>query len=211
MSSAVIQQQRPSAPVPPAPPGPGLSPGDRGPDVSSYQPNVDWAQVAGAGYRFAFVKATESTNYTNPYFAQDWPAITANGLVRGAYHFARPADSSPLEQAAYFLAVVAPQAGDLLVLDFEVGDGDLSGWAIGFAQASQLPVMLYSGVPFMRAHGLDTPEVASAFGNTLWVAAYQANKPELPHGWPELTFWQFSDGEAVPGVQGACDCSIYLP
>jgi len=211
MTAALVQQQRPtSSPAPPVPPGPGLSPGDRGPDVSAYQPNVDWAQVAAAGFRFAFVKATESTGYVNPFFARDWAQIPANGLVRGAYHFAHPDDGQPVAEAEHFLQTVSPQAGDLLVLDLETGTGDLSGWAMQFAERLPWPPMLYSGVPFMAAHGLCTPEVAAAFGHQLWIAAY-GPQPNLPNGWPELTFWQFSDGEAVPGVQGACDCSIYRP
>ncbi|MFD8786356.1 GH25 family lysozyme [Kitasatospora sp. NPDC059599] len=39
-------------------------------DVASYQGNVTWSSVAADGARFAYVKATEGTGYTNPYFAQ---------------------------------------------------------------------------------------------------------------------------------------------
>jgi hypothetical protein len=39
-------------------------------DVSSWQGNVNWSNVAANGAKFAYVKATESTNYTNPYFSQ---------------------------------------------------------------------------------------------------------------------------------------------
>src|SRR5215472_886920 len=96
-AAAIVQQQRPGASAPgPTPPTPGqlpLTPGDRGPDVSSYQPNVDWSAVAASGCRFAFAKATEGVGYVNPYFAQDWTGIAAAGMVRGAYHFARPSQS----------------------------------------------------------------------------------------------------------------------
>jgi GH25 family lysozyme M1 (1,4-beta-N-acetylmuramidase) len=178
--------------------------------VSAYQPGVDWQQVARAGFAFAFVKATESTGYTNPFFSSYWTEIQQNGLVRGAYHFAHPDDGQAAAEAAYFASVVSPQAGDLMVLDLEVGTGDCQAWAIQFAQALNFPVMLYSGVPFMQAHNLDNAETAAAFGGKLWIAAYSSNPPNLPAGWPELTFWQYSDRESVAGI-GACDCSIYLP
>ena len=46
-----------------------------GVDVASYQhpggAAIDWGQVRSAGHRFAYVKASEGTSYTNPYFAQD--------------------------------------------------------------------------------------------------------------------------------------------
>jgi hypothetical protein len=63
-------------------------------DVSSYQGNVDWAQVQANGAKFAYVKATEGTYYTNPYFPQQYTGSYNAGLVRGVYHFAIPNNSS---------------------------------------------------------------------------------------------------------------------
>jgi GH25 family lysozyme M1 (1,4-beta-N-acetylmuramidase) len=59
-------------------------------DVSGWQGDVDWASVAANGARFAYSKATESTNYTNPYFSQQYTGAYNAGLVHGAYHFATP-------------------------------------------------------------------------------------------------------------------------
>ncbi|MCO5971900.1 hypothetical protein NDW01_26195 [Actinoallomurus sp. WRP6H-15] len=50
----------------------------------------------------------------------------------GAYHFARPEDSSAASQAARFLSVVNPVPGESLWLDLEAGDLDqatTNGWA----------------------------------------------------------------------------------
>ena len=46
--------------------------GTLGMDVSSHQQNLDWVSAYAAGSRFAYVKATEGTYYTNPYFAQQY-------------------------------------------------------------------------------------------------------------------------------------------
>src|SRR3954453_20324548 len=54
-------------------------------DVSGYQGNVDWPSVAAAGATFAYVKATESTDYVNGYFAQQYNGAAWAGLIRGAY------------------------------------------------------------------------------------------------------------------------------
>src|SRR6478609_3353605 len=47
-----------------------------GVDVASYQrpggQPIDWGAVKRAGHSYAFVKATQGTGYTNPYFASDW-------------------------------------------------------------------------------------------------------------------------------------------
>ena len=56
-----------------------------------------------AGSRFAYVKATEGTYYTNPYFAQQYNGSAQVGMVRGAYHFANPSTSSGADQARYFV------------------------------------------------------------------------------------------------------------
>jgi GH25 family lysozyme M1 (1,4-beta-N-acetylmuramidase) len=86
-------------------PVPILAPaGLPGLDVSSWQGNVDWVAVAANGARFAYVKATESTTYVNPYFSQQYGGASQVGLVRGAYHFALPDRSSGAEQADWFAA-----------------------------------------------------------------------------------------------------------
>src|SRR2546430_4836867 len=51
---------------------------------------ICWCSSSSAGYRFAFVKATQGNYYTNPYFSRDYPAVEAAGMVRSAYHFADP-------------------------------------------------------------------------------------------------------------------------
>ena len=76
----------------------------RGMDVYSAQGNVDWQAAFNAGARFAYVKASEGTSYTNPYFAQQYNGSYTIGMTRGAYHYAHPDSSSGTAQADYFLA-----------------------------------------------------------------------------------------------------------
>ena len=74
-----------------------------GMDVSAHQGNVDWQSWWNQGMRFAYVKATEGTSYTNPYFAQQYNGSYNVGMIRGAYHFALPDRSSGAVQANYFV------------------------------------------------------------------------------------------------------------
>src|SRR5437867_1330928 len=67
-------------------PSPRLS-GLRGIDVSHYQGAINWDDVASGGISFAYIKATEGTNFVDPLFAQNWAGAEAAGLRRGAYHF----------------------------------------------------------------------------------------------------------------------------
>src|SRR5256885_5495590 len=63
-----------------------------GVDVSGYQgSSINWSAARGAGIAFAFAKASEGTGFTDSSFAHNWSGMRAAGVVRGAYHFFRPA------------------------------------------------------------------------------------------------------------------------
>jgi GH25 family lysozyme M1 (1,4-beta-N-acetylmuramidase) len=55
------------------------------------------------GISFAYIKATEGTEYVNSYFAQQYEGSYSVGLIRGSYHFARPDIGSGNVQADYFV------------------------------------------------------------------------------------------------------------
>jgi len=78
--------------------GPPPAAAARGIDVPSFQHpggvRIVWSSVARAGYRFAFIKATEGSYYVNPYLRADVAAAELRGPLAAAYHFANPADSS---------------------------------------------------------------------------------------------------------------------
>src|SRR4051794_17426354 len=74
-----------------------------GMDVSGHQGNVNWSAAWSNGARWAYVKATEGTSYTSSYFAQQYNGSYNVGMIRGAYHFARPNVSGGATQADYFV------------------------------------------------------------------------------------------------------------
>jgi lysozyme len=188
--------------------------GDRGPDVASYQGYPNWDLVAAFGCRFAFTKATEDVDYVNPTFEYNWAQIQRVGLVRGAYHFARPERNRPREEVVHFLSHTHFEGHDMPVLDLESGEGDLHDWCLSWLlhcqSVSGRKALLYSGPHFMQTHNLCAPDIAAAAGG-LWLAAYADRKPYVPQGWREVTFWQFTDKEVLPGISGGVDCNIYLP
>ncbi len=121
-----------------------------GPDVSRWNhPNgvcIDWRAVAvgdpavGVPPRqFAFIKATEGSSYTNPYFAScaghaargDWTATATAGLAHAAYHYAKPnwPLSDAVDEATFFVSQIGDQQqpGTLApVLDLEENKSGLS-------------------------------------------------------------------------------------
>ena len=187
----------------------------QGVDISSWQGECDYAAMAGSGLAFAIAKATEAVDYTNPYFAGSWAAIRAHGMQRGAYHFARPDDYGPEDEAAYFASAIGAcgglEVGDLVALDLEAGSGNLADWALRWLRAVEarygFPPLLYSNPSFIQSHGLTVPDLARY---PLWLAAWGAAPPPVPPPWTQTVVWQWTDRGHVPGITGPVDRNAYL-
>ena len=179
-------------------------------DTSNHQGTVDWGAVLGSGVAGAILKATEGTSYRDPTFPAGWAALGARHAIRGAYCFGHP-DQDPVAQADYFLSYVTPhglEPSDILVLDLEVGNGNMDAFAWNFlvhVQAeTNIRPMFYSYGPFIRAHLTDRRLAAFP----LWLAAYQPSPPAAPAPWTSYVLWQHTDSAQIPGVAGNCDESI---
>jgi lysozyme len=181
-----------------------------GVDVSHYDGVIDWAKVRGAGIDFAVMKATEGTGFTDPTYATNWQGSAANGVIRGAYHFFRPA-VDPTAQADFFVQTAGvPLSGDLpLTLDLETTDGlsgaQVSQGALTFlqrveAKTGRTPIV-YTSASFMSSIG--NPPLGPYL---LWVAHWQVNCPNIPSPpWNDWQFWQYSDSGTVAGIPSAVD------
>lgn len=177
-------------------------------DVSHWQGAIDWPRVADDGVAFAFIKATEGGDYTDPRFAENWAGAARAGVVRGAYHFYRP-QTDAVAQAEHFLRTVPLRAGDLPpVLDVEVTDGrtpatiaaGVRTWLETMERATGRRPIVYTRASFWTA------QMGSGFGEyPLWVAHYGVARPNVPAGWSGWTFWQHTDAGRVDGIAGAVD------
>ena len=187
--------------------------GPEGPDVSSHQhPSgtpIDWQRVAASGQQFAFVKATEGTTYTNPYFGSDWSGSAGAGLIHGAYHYARPyADvSTAVSQAQVFASTIGDQSvpGTLPpVLDLEESNNltptQLQDWVSTLLTNLQgltgRTPMIYT-YPYFWTHQMGN---STAYTNyPLWIANYSVSSPTTLT-WPSWTFWQYTSSGSVDGI-----------
>lgn len=198
----------------------------RGIDVSRWKGSINWRQVAQGGYRFAFTEATNG-------FASDWTyarnraSAKAAGLAFGAFHFARPAGSTPkgvvanaVAQADVFVSVAHPQTGELApVLDLERTGGlsraSLRAWTSAWLDEVQLQVgirpTIYASPSFWRK-ALGDASTFAAGGSQLWIAHWRVPSPRVPAsnwgatGW---TFWQWTNCSRVPGIRGCVDGDRY--
>jgi GH25 family lysozyme M1 (1,4-beta-N-acetylmuramidase) len=211
-------------------------------DVAAYQhpatsqyPNgaaIDWPQVAAAGYRFTAIKATEGDYYVNPWATTDLAQAKAAGLDVNPYHFAIPNVSSGQEQAEFAVEYsgYAPGTQTLpLMLDIEYdpyvtsdGTNECYGltpsretaWISAFVTTARSLTGQYP-IIYTTANWWDACTGGStAFtDDPMWVAAYGVDAPPLPAGWQDWSFWQYTSGGTVSGVNspGTTDLDVFDP
>jgi lysozyme len=198
----------------------------KGIDVSHMQSDIDWSAVVGSGVSFAYAKATEQVNFTDPMFLNNYREMKAAGIPRGAYHFFHPS-INPSQQAAHFVATLAI-ADNGVNGTVKIGPGELPPMLdLEYTKdASPGPLTYVKNVQtwldFVEKATGRTPGIytsasfwnhATAFSAAfarypLWVAEYQVAAPKLPQGWPAYTFWQTGEGTTA-GVSGQVDLDSY--
>lgn len=189
-----------------------------GMDVSGHQGNVNWSTAWSNGARFAYVKATEGTGYTNPYFAQQYNGSYNVGMIRGAYHFARPNLSSGAYQADYFVnhgggwsrdGKTLPGALDIEWNPYSGGtcygksQSGMVAWIKSFSdeyhyRTTRWPV-IYTATSWWSQCTGNLGDFTST--SPLWVARYSTSVGTLPYAWAYYTFWQYADSGVFPGDQ----------
>src|SRR5262245_4657981 len=193
-------------------------------DVSHWQETIDWAQVAASGKRFAIAKATDGQSYVDPMYAINKAGAELNGLVFGAYHFARPdrTASDAVIEADHFVDVAQLEPGNLIpVLDIEknpenMSQAEITTWILTWLdrvteRLGVRPMVYTSPNGWLNRTG-DTTAVVDAGYTVLWVAHWGVSEPTAPagswggYGW---TFWQYTSDGAVPGIQGRVDLDWY--
>lgn len=154
-----------------------------GVDISAYQSGINISALSNTD--FVIVKATQGTNYTNPYFTTHIDAALAAGKKVGAYHYANGVGATA--EAEYFVSVIRPYIGKLaLFLDWETGSDSSSknaAWGnISYAKQWLDRVKELTGVaPLVYtsqsvAAGSDWSSVSGA-GYKLWLAQYASMNP----------------------------------
>ncbi len=186
-------------------------------DVSSYQGNINWAAVA-PHIDFSYAKATEGGYYTNPDFYNQYEGPYNAGVIRGAYHFAIPNNSSGQNQANYFVNHGGGWSSDGKTLPgaLDIEYNPYGSECYGLTQ-SQMVAWLWNFVDRYAWREHVYPVIYSTtdwwstctgnysgFGkyDPLWIANYSSSHGgTLPRGWGFYTFWQYRSSGSLPGDQ----------
>lgn len=140
------------------------------------------------------VKATEGTDYTNPYFKTDIENARKKNKLIGAYHYARAEKNSAKAEAQHFIDVVRPYLGKglLIALDWEGASLGVSPlwarqWLDYVWNVTGIKPLLYTSESQLSKVGAQV--VPGDYG--LWVAKYSSNEPNIAP-WKVKALWQYT-------------------
>lgn len=190
-------------------------------DVSRYQGEIDWAQVAAAGYKGAMLK-TVSTNrklskrsdglYIDPTFEANYHNAKAAGLDVGVYYYTYAtseamanAELSLVRQAVYGKELTMPIAVDveenklksMSTLDLT----NLTAYALEQVEKMGFYAQLYTYTGYK--YELDMARLSSRWD--VWLADYTGKTPKVDF---KYNAHQHTSKGSVPGISGNVDLNV---
>lgn len=174
---------------------------------------IDFVKVKAAGYTGWCGRASVGDYYVDPWFARDYDAAQAAGLICMAYHVTVPTINAGL-QIANFKAALGGRQPVGIVIDMEWNNVPSTpqrvtecnaAHADAFYALDWLPqVVAYTNQNYADKYLLNNLDLP------LWVASPGAGGvmnpaplPSMPRLWSDYLMWQRSWTEAIPGVPDA--------
>ena len=161
----------------------------KGVDIASYQ-KKDYP-----GYDFVIVKATEGRTYINPKWKDQTENAIKNGQLLGLYHYCRPENNRPEDEAKFFVDVIWPYRGKaVLAADWEqVALNYSPEWLLRFMQEVErltgVKPLLYIQQSAISNGQYD---IIAEAGYKLWMAQYNSYMSSHHGAWTEVTVWQYT-------------------
>lgn len=190
-------------------------------DVSRYQGEIDWAQVAAAGYKGAMLK-TVSTNrklskradglYIDPTFETNYRNAKAAGLDVGVYYYTyatseamADAELALVRQAVYGKELTLPLAVDveenklkpMSTLDLT----NLTAYALEHVEKMGFYAQLYTYTGYK--YELDMARLSSRWD--VWLADYTGKTPNVTFNY---NAHQHTSKGRVSGISGNVDLNV---
>ncbi|MFI7425697.1 GH25 family lysozyme [Micromonospora sp. NPDC049836] len=202
--------------------GPAAAATTPGIDVSHYQGSINWTSVKNAGIQFAYIKATEGTSYKDSAFNTNYVNAYNAGVIRGAYHFARPNISGGAAQADYLASNGGAWSADSRTLPAAL-DLEANPYSGGYCYGKTTSGMRTWISDFLSRYKARTSRYAVIYTTTswwnqctgswtapwanhpLWVARWSSSVGTLPAGAPFWSFWQYTSSGSVSGISGNVD------
>ena len=211
--------------------GPSSSTIYQGIDVSSWQGNINFAQVKNAGIDIVYIKSSEGVSYIDPYFERNYQNAKANGLKVGFYHYVNARNTEQARtnglkvgfyhyvtartveearnQANFFAKVISGKEPDCkLAMDFE-SFGNLSVNQINEISKVFLETLQNATnkevLIYSNSYTARTILSSDLAIYPLWVANYGVSEPGGNDKWNTWVGWQYTSTGRVTGISGNVD------
>ncbi len=194
----------------------------RGIDVSSWQGNINWAQVKASGVDFAIIRAGfrgygNGSMNEDAYFKQNVANATANGIKVGIYFYSAAVnETEALEEAMWVVEkIVTYRITYPVVYDCEeIGVPGHRTAGVSGAQAASNANTFLSYIksrgyePMLYANKSDIGKMGRGnFSCKFWLAHYTTGgQPTDYTGSHQM--WQYTSSGSVPGVPGRVDMNV---
>ncbi|MCR5515359.1 MAG: glycoside hydrolase family 25 protein [Lachnospira sp.] len=209
----------------------------KGIDVSKWQGDINWSQVAASGVKFAIIKcagrstASEGSLYEDSKFEKNIQGAIANGIQVGVYFFSQALTvEEAYEEASMTVQLIRKyQITYPVAFDWESASGYRVEGRLNRQQLTDIcntfasVVSSYGYTPmiyFNRSdwrNAVNTSELTSKYKT--WLAtyfnAYYYTSTAWDYGnsvpeYPDIPYdiWQYGVTDTVPGINGWCDMDI---
>lgn len=183
----------------------------KGIDVSTWQGDIDWKQVASGEIKFAILRATFGTDGVDRKFVQNITNAHKEGIHCGAYHYCYATTAqAALQEADHFIQVIEPyQFPYPVALNLEdsaltsLGKKTLTDIVQTFLERVRdagYYVCLYSNLNWM-VNLLDMSRLSSF---DVWLAQWNS-KPTYQG---EFGLWQYSSEGEIEGIPTRVDLDL---
>lgn len=200
-------------------------------DVSRYQGQIDWAQVAASGIQFAIVRVgyrTQTTGVLNedPYARYNLQEASKYGIKVGAYFFSTAVTAQEaVEEAVFTSNIIDKYAITFPVVyncegfsqsssrQHSLSKADRTALAVAFldtiAQRGYQPMFYASKNEMENSSQWDMSTLASKY--KVWVSWYPSDPFPIT---PACTYsgvyqmWQYTQNGTIPGVSGTVDVNV---
>lgn len=193
----------------------------QGVDVSDWQNEIRWQEVARSGIDFAVIRCGYRSYgigelRIDPRFEENYAGAGDASLRRGVYFFSQATTAEEArEEAAYVLQLLDGRPLELPVFyDWETVtapegranalDGEtVTACAAAFCQAIEAAGYT-AGLYFNLQQGYHTYDLSPLKGYTLWLAEPGAS----PTFYYQTALWQYDHSGTVPGIDTAADRNL---
>lgn len=181
----------------------------RGIDISSHNGEIDFKAVRKDGIEFAFIKASEGTDFKDKNFLTNYKNARKAGIKTGAYHFFR-FDKDGVDQAINFLRATGNRRLDLgIAIDIEQQGNpeNVDSTLIADRLTSMveyLNLLGYRVTLYTNRSGYEKFLMDTFPGHPLWICSFSDHPIDA-----EWTFWQYDHHGKINGIKGDVDLDTF--